>query len=229
VRWRGSLDDLGVGDGIGSPAVVGLAGELEYPARHRDGDPVGGELVHEGRAFSRQIGPRQVGGCPAQDFILLLQQSVSASQLVQLRRITGALAGLGAFVDIGLAHPLGQRHRVDTEIGRDLLDRHTVVAVARNPDDVVTELTGVRPGHNDILPGRLYCIIDWEQGIRGPEDLIFGMGAETDEQCVEMLERVTSGESGVSRRRDLPINIVKYSNPTLNETFAKPKQLDSAA
>jgi hypothetical protein len=41
---------------------------------------------------------------------------------------------------------------VDTEIGGDLLDRHTVVAVASDPDDVVTELSGIRPGHNDILP-----------------------------------------------------------------------------
>jgi len=39
------LGDLGVGHWVGPPAVVGLAGELEYPARHRDGNPVGGELV----------------------------------------------------------------------------------------------------------------------------------------------------------------------------------------
>jgi hypothetical protein len=38
---------LGVGDRVGQPAVVGLAGELEHPARHRHGDPVGGELFHE--------------------------------------------------------------------------------------------------------------------------------------------------------------------------------------
>jgi hypothetical protein len=41
------LKVFGVGDGFGQPAVVGLAGELEDPARHRDGDPVGGELFHE--------------------------------------------------------------------------------------------------------------------------------------------------------------------------------------
>src|SRR6185369_9157251 len=35
------------GDGVGTPAVVRLAGELEYPARHRDGNPVGGELSYE--------------------------------------------------------------------------------------------------------------------------------------------------------------------------------------
>jgi hypothetical protein len=42
-----SLEEFGVGDGVGPPAVVGLAGELEYPARHRHGDPVGGELSYE--------------------------------------------------------------------------------------------------------------------------------------------------------------------------------------
>ena len=41
------LGDLGGGRRNGQPAVVGLAGELEYPARHRHGDPVGGELLHE--------------------------------------------------------------------------------------------------------------------------------------------------------------------------------------
>ena len=38
---------LGVGDRAREPAVVGLASELEDPARHRDGDPVGGQLADE--------------------------------------------------------------------------------------------------------------------------------------------------------------------------------------
>ena len=41
------LVELGVGDRVGQPPVVGLAGELEHPARHRDGDPVGGQLADE--------------------------------------------------------------------------------------------------------------------------------------------------------------------------------------
>lgn len=41
------LEVLSVGDGVGQPAVVGLAGELEDPTRHRHGDTVGGELFHE--------------------------------------------------------------------------------------------------------------------------------------------------------------------------------------
>lgn len=41
------LDVFALGDGVGPPAIVGLAGDLEYPARHRHGDPLGGELFHE--------------------------------------------------------------------------------------------------------------------------------------------------------------------------------------
>lgn len=40
------------------------------------------------------------------------------------------------------------------EIGGDLLDRHTVVAAAGDPDNIVTELLRIRPCHGDILPAR---------------------------------------------------------------------------
>src|SRR5699024_9609922 len=41
------LGQFGIGDRTAQPAVVGLAGELEHPARHRYGNPVGGELSYE--------------------------------------------------------------------------------------------------------------------------------------------------------------------------------------
>ncbi len=41
------LLELGGGDGLGEPAVVGLVSDLEHPVRHRDGDPVAGELADE--------------------------------------------------------------------------------------------------------------------------------------------------------------------------------------
>jgi hypothetical protein len=41
---------------------------------------------------------------------------------------------------------------VHPEIGGDLLDRHTLVAVAGDPHNIVTKLLRVRPGHSDILP-----------------------------------------------------------------------------
>jgi hypothetical protein len=40
------------------------------------------------------------------------------------------------------------------EIGGDLLDRHPVFTVAGDPNNVVTELLGIRPCHSDILPAR---------------------------------------------------------------------------
>lgn len=53
----------------------------------------------------------------------------------------------------------------------------------------------------------LYTIIDWELGIRGPSNLIFNIGAETDEQCLGLLDMLTSGEIEVSSRRCVELNI----------------------
>jgi hypothetical protein len=38
---------LGLGDRSGQPPVVGLTSDLQYPARHHHGHPVGGQLAHE--------------------------------------------------------------------------------------------------------------------------------------------------------------------------------------
>lgn len=65
----------------------------------------------------------------------------------------------------------------------------------------------------------LYTIIDWEQDVRGAENLIFGMGAETDEQCQEMLERITNGESEVSYRRREKLDIVAYKDARLKKIY----------
>lgn len=67
----------------------------------------------------------------------------------------------------------------------------------------------------------LYTIIDWEQKVRGAENLIFGMGAETDEQCREMLERITNGESEVSSRRVEPLDIVGFKLPNKPKIYRK--------
>lgn len=54
----------------------------------------------------------------------------------------------------------------------------------------------------------LYTIVDWNNNIRGTENLIFGMGAETDKECKEMLERLTQGDSEVSGRNNIKLNII---------------------
>lgn len=53
----------------------------------------------------------------------------------------------------------------------------------------------------------LYTIIDQEKQIRGTENLIFCQGFETDFQCKEALQRLTSGETKVSHRNYVKLNI----------------------
>lgn len=55
----------------------------------------------------------------------------------------------------------------------------------------------------------LYTIIDFEKNIRGTESLIFCMGAETDEQCIEMLHRLETGVSEISFRNRISLRIEK--------------------
>lgn len=58
----------------------------------------------------------------------------------------------------------------------------------------------------------LYCILDFERLIRGPEDLIFGMGAESDQHCEQMLARLSSGDTAVSRRRSVEWDVVRVTD-----------------
>ncbi len=53
----------------------------------------------------------------------------------------------------------------------------------------------------------LYTVVDTQQQIRGTENLIFGAGAETDQDCLEMIERLESGETEVSSRNWIPLVI----------------------
>jgi len=55
----------------------------------------------------------------------------------------------------------------------------------------------------------LYTVIDWNRNVRGTENLIFGMGAKTDKECKEMLARLTEGESEVSYRNFIELDIEK--------------------
>lgn len=53
----------------------------------------------------------------------------------------------------------------------------------------------------------LYSIVDFERSVRGTEDLIFCMGFETRQQCDEALDRLATGESEVSYRNNIPLDI----------------------
>lgn len=57
----------------------------------------------------------------------------------------------------------------------------------------------------------IYTIIDWHHQMRGTENLVFGRGAETDEECADMLERLTLGKSEVSYRNRAELEIEAIS------------------
>lgn len=58
----------------------------------------------------------------------------------------------------------------------------------------------------------LYTVIDYMNGVRGRENLVFGMGAETDDDCARMLERLSTGDSEVSFRYRIPLNIMEVKS-----------------
>jgi hypothetical protein len=53
----------------------------------------------------------------------------------------------------------------------------------------------------------LYSIVDFEQNIRGTENLIFCAGFETKELCEEALDRLSKGETEVSYRNRCELDI----------------------
>ena len=55
----------------------------------------------------------------------------------------------------------------------------------------------------------LYTIIDLQRNVRGTENLVFGMGFETDEDCADALDRLEKGESEVSYRNYVALEITR--------------------
>lgn len=54
----------------------------------------------------------------------------------------------------------------------------------------------------------LYTIVDFDEKIRGTENLVFGLGAETGKQCNEMLNRIENGETEISYRNRIALNVM---------------------
>ena len=58
----------------------------------------------------------------------------------------------------------------------------------------------------------LYTVVDLADGVRGTENLVFGAGAETREQCEEMIARLegrgqTEFATEVSYRNRIPLRV----------------------
>ena len=55
----------------------------------------------------------------------------------------------------------------------------------------------------------IYFIIDLKEGVRGPDNMVFCSGYETDEQCQERLAELQSGRIEVSwrHRKELDVEV----------------------
>lgn len=56
----------------------------------------------------------------------------------------------------------------------------------------------------------LYTVVDLEERVRGTENVVFGMGAETEVDCLEMAIRLADGDSEVSHRNRVPLRISRF-------------------
>ena len=52
-----------------------------------------------------------------------------------------------------------------------------------------------------------YFIIDLKLGVRGPDNMIFCSGYETDEDCAKRLKELQNGEISVSGRNSIKLDI----------------------
>ena len=94
----------------------------------------------------------EIRGGPAEHLVLLPQQTDPLLELPVLGRLGCGDAGTVAVFDRNAAQPLRRRHRMDPEVGGDLLEGHPRRTVPGHSHDVA-ELLRIGLGYVDILPG----------------------------------------------------------------------------
>lgn len=82
-------------------------------------------------------------------------------------------------------------------------------AVCTYPLNMIRRVRGAYEHEKTVM----YTIVDLVEKRRGPENLVFGFGAESDDDCQEMLKRLNGKtrdreRSEVSHRRDRPLDII---------------------
>lgn len=139
---------------------------------------------------------------------------VSWFDIGPMRQYTGTVEQLVSSTMLKVRRP-GDQHCTTTVFICDLVKPHQIpslgakVYVARERRGYVVRARNERfavctkPHFKTVL----YFILDAVNGVRGTENLVFGFGAETDEDCEEMLERVSSGQTEVSHRNRVPWDV----------------------
>ena len=84
--------------------------------------------------------------------------------------------------------------------------RYTVRAVSRDRRWLIC----TKP--MNLLSTVLYTIVDFESNVRGPDDMVFSIGYESDDDIAENMRRLTEGNMQVSVRRDLRLDIERIDH-----------------
>jgi hypothetical protein len=58
----------------------------------------------------------------------------------------------------------------------------------------------------------MYTIVDLQEQIRGTDNLVFGMGYESKEDCEDNLKRLVDGEMEVSHRNRVKLDVEEVFN-----------------
>lgn len=91
-------------------------------------------------ATELQVRRRHIRRRTTQRLILVLEETIAATQFPHLGSLVRALAVTVAFLDIGLAEPVLKCCFADTEAGGDLLESDTALAATSDRDNVFAEL-----------------------------------------------------------------------------------------
>ncbi len=65
-------------------------------------------------------------------------------------------------------------------------------------------------GYEFVKDTPIYSIIDLKENIRGTENLVFCMGFHSDADCKRALKRLSSGETEISHRNRIELNIINH-------------------
>lgn len=131
-KGQAPLSQIGKDFGISEGSLANWMKKADVEDGHRPG------LTDSDRAELRDAKKR----------IRLLEQPDLLLQLAVLGVLSRCRARPYAVLDAGHVHPVGQARLADAEVGSDLLEMDTRLAVPGHAHDVVAELLGVGLGHS---------------------------------------------------------------------------------
>lgn len=121
------------------------------------------------------------------------------------------MKGYDSIYYAGLKIPVGTKIKFKREkLCYTVMASNVCFLICTKPQNLIIRLGNKKYKHEKTV---LYTVVDRKEKVRGTENLIFGFGAETKEQCQRMLKRLTEGDSEVSFRNRVSLDIEEFYIP----------------